>query len=225
MWHLWSFQLSISTHSTDLRQFEKEMSSYKLYYFPSRGGAEAIRLLFAHKEIKYEDIRLAGDDWQKEKPNTPFGVMPVLEEDGKKLGGSLVILRYLAEKYGLAGSNAWDNAWLGNISDFIQDFSKELVKIYYEKDEARKEELQKRFAEEVIPKYLGKLNEMAASSGYLCCGRLTWPDLQLYCILDYVLKTKPDILSDFPGLTSLRKNIESDANMSKWIKERPKTEY
>uniref|UniRef100_A0A1X7UTR3 Uncharacterized protein n=1 Tax=Amphimedon queenslandica TaxID=400682 RepID=A0A1X7UTR3_AMPQE len=200
------------------------MATYKLFYFPARGAGEPVRLLFAHKEIKYEDIRLAGEEWQKEKPNTPFGVMPVLEEDGKKLGGSAVILRYLGEKYGLAGSNAWDNAHLANISDFIKDFTNELVKVRYEKDETRKQELQKRLAEEVFPKYLGKLNELTAATGYLCCGRLTWPDLQLYNILDYILKGHPEVLSNFSGLTSLRKNIEADANMSKWIKERPETE-
>ncbi|XP_003386765.1 PREDICTED: glutathione S-transferase-like [Amphimedon queenslandica] len=200
------------------------MATYKLFYFPMRGAVEPVRLLFAHKEIKYEDIRLAGEDWQKEKPNTPFGVMPVLEEDGKKLGGSTVILRYLGEKHGLAGSNAWDNAHLANISDFMMDFGNELVKVHYEKDETRKQELQKRLAEEVIPKYFGKLNELTASTGYLCCGRLTWPDLQLYCVLDYVLKGHPEVLSNFSGLASLRKNIEADANISKWIKERPQTE-
>ena len=200
------------------------MATYKLFYFPVRGLAEPVRLLLAQKDIKYEDIRLAGEEWQKEKPNMPFGVMPVLEEDGKKLGGSLTILRYLGEKYGLAGSNAWDNAHLANIADFITDFRLELVKVYYEKDETKKQELQKRLAEEVIPKYFGKLNELAATTGYLCCGRLTWPDLQLYTILDYVIKGHPEVLSNFPGLTSLRKNIEGDANISKWINERPVTE-
>ena len=201
------------------------MSNYKLYYFPGRGAAEPTRLLFAHKEIKYEDIRIAGEDWQKEKPNMPFGVMPVLEEDGKKLGGSVIMLRYLGEKYGLAGSSAWDNAWLANISDFIKDLQTEMSKVRYEKDEARKQELQKRFREEVSPKFLGKLNEMTASNGYLCCGRLTWPDLHLYCILDYVLQMNPDALASYPGLTNQRKNVEADPNISKWIKERPKTEF
>ena len=200
------------------------MSTYKLFYFPARGAAEPMRLLFAYKEIKYEDIRLAGEEWQKEKPNMPFGVMPVLEEDGKKLGGSVVILRYLGEKYGLAGSNPWDNAYLANIADFIKDFINELTKTFYEKDETRKQELQKRFTEEVIPKYFGKLNELTAATGYLCCDRLTWPDLLLYTILDYVIKGHPEVLSNFPGLTSLKKNIEADAKMSKWIKERPETE-
>ena len=73
-------------------------SEYKLYYFPFMGRAEPIRILFAYKGIKYEDIRIPQEKWPEFKPKTPFGTMPILEEDGKQLGGNQVILRYLAEK-------------------------------------------------------------------------------------------------------------------------------
>ena len=203
------------------------MTSYKLYYFPARGRAEPIRLLFAYKGIQYEDIRISGEKWSETKPNMPFGIMPVLEEDGKKLGGSNVILQYLAEKpeFNVAGSNAWDNAWLANIGDFIKDFHSELVKAVFEKDEEKKKELEKKFAEEVIPKYFGKLNEMSIDSGYLCCGRLTWPDLFLFDILEGIVKHRPEILTNFPGLAKLKTNVESDPNIAKWLAERPQTKF
>lgn len=202
------------------------MPTYKLFYFPAKGAGEAVRLLFAHKGIQYEDIRLSGESWQAEKPNTPFGVMPVLEEDGKKLGGSHVMLRYLAEKpeINLAGADAWENAQIANIADFIKDFISEMVKVYYEKDETRKAELKKRMNEEVIPKYFGKLNEMAATTGYLHGGRLTWPDLNTFCIADRLVGGHPDILKPFPGLVKLMENIKADPGMSKWLAERPVTE-
>ena len=201
------------------------MPSYKLYYFPVKGVAEPIRLLFAYKGIQYEDIRIPGDKWPETKPDMPFGVMPVLEEDGKKLGGSIIILRYLAEKpeFNVAGSNAWENAWLANIGDFIKDFFIERVKVIYEKDEKRKEELEKRFGEEVIPKYLGKLNEMTNENGYLCCGKLTWVDLLLYQQLESLVEKKPEILKDFPGLAKAKANVEGNANITKWLAERPQT--
>ena len=45
-----------------------------------------------------------------------------VEEGGKTLDGSLVILRYLAEKseFDCAGSNAWENAWAANYCRFHQ---------------------------------------------------------------------------------------------------------
>ena len=43
------------------------MSAYKLYYFNVRGRGEICRLAFAAANIEYEDIRLDGEDWVKEK--------------------------------------------------------------------------------------------------------------------------------------------------------------
>ena len=203
------------------------MPSYKLYYFPGKWAAEPIRLLFAYKSIQYEDIRIPEDKWPETKSDMPFGVMPVLEEDGKKLGGSVIILRYLAEKpeFNVAGSNAWENAWLANIGDFISDLGTEMVKVIYESDEKRKEELEKKFGEEVIPKYLGKINEMTNENGYLCCGKLTWVDLLFYQRMEFLIEKKPEILKDFPGLAKAKANVEGDANIAKWLAERPQTSW
>ena len=94
----------------------------------------------------------------------------------------------------------------------------------FEKDEARKKELKERFEKEVIPNYLGKLNEMAADTGYLHCGKLTWPDLKLFFSLETLINLyKPDLLVTFPGLDKLKSNIESDPNIAKWLAERPQT--
>ena len=43
------------------------MSTYKLYYFDSRGTAEAIRIIFAQAGVKYEDVRLSSEQWANEK--------------------------------------------------------------------------------------------------------------------------------------------------------------
>ena len=43
------------------------MSGYKLYYLPGRGRGEIVRLSFAAANIEFEDIRLAGEAWAKEK--------------------------------------------------------------------------------------------------------------------------------------------------------------
>ena len=43
------------------------MSGFKLYYFNGRGRGEMCRLSFAAANIDFEDIRLAGEEWAKEK--------------------------------------------------------------------------------------------------------------------------------------------------------------
>ena len=206
------------------------MSSMKLYYFPGRGGAEPIRFVLAQAEIKYEDIRYGHDKWPEFKPQTPFGVMPVLEEDGKMLGGSMVIARYLGEKYKLAGSNAWENAQIANIADFIADFVKELAKLYYEKDEDRKKEILSKFQAEAVPKYLGKLNELANNdTSFLWANKLTYADLALFAVLErnvgFYRALTGDDLSAYPALQKFVDTISAQPKIAKWIAERPDSEY
>ena len=43
------------------------MSGYKLFYFPARGAGEIVRLSFAATNIEFEDVRLEGEAWAKEK--------------------------------------------------------------------------------------------------------------------------------------------------------------
>ncbi len=91
------------------------MPSYKLIYFQSRGRGETIRFIFKQAGVDFEDVRISRDGWPKHKPNTPYGSVPVLEVDDKQLAGSGSIQRYLAEEFGLAGSNAWENAQLDSM--------------------------------------------------------------------------------------------------------------
>ena len=56
-----------SVHSHERVQLRQKMSGYKLYYFPVRGRGETSRLSFAAANIEFEDIRLDGEAWAKEK--------------------------------------------------------------------------------------------------------------------------------------------------------------
>ncbi len=77
--------------------------------------------------------------------------MPVLEVDGRMLAGSRSIQRYLAEKFGLAGSNDFENAEIDSIIDAIGDLFLELLKVHYEKDEAKKAEGGEKLKTEILP--------------------------------------------------------------------------
>ena len=52
----------------------------------------------------------------------PGGQMPVLEVDGVKLGQSMTIARYLANKFNLAGSTPLEKAQADMIVDCVSDF-------------------------------------------------------------------------------------------------------
>ena len=117
------------------------MSNYKLIYFNSRGRAEASRYIFAQAGVEYEDKRVDKEEWLQLKPSTPTGMLPILKVDGKTLIGGGVISRFLAERFGLAGSNDLENAEIAGIIDVLNDFWLRLMTVHLEKDEARKAQL------------------------------------------------------------------------------------
>ena len=207
------------------------MSSYKLIYFNAKGRGEIIRYIFAQAGVKYEDNRVTKEEWPELKPNTPYGVLPILEVDGKQLAGGLVIAQYLAQlkEFDLAGSNEFENAEIAGIVAFIEDFVKEVIKLHFENDPTRKADLVKNFKESVVPKYLGKLNQLAKDNGgYLWKAKRTWADLYVATVLA-MLSGRDKEFSDalekhFPDLLKLHNTVESLPNIAKWIKERPVTE-
>lgn len=93
------------------------MSEYKLVYFGGRGHGEVARLILHHEGIEFEDVRISmKTDWPGEYQaskffknlyafirsgsEAPFGKLPYLEENGKRLPEGHAICRYLAQKYG-----------------------------------------------------------------------------------------------------------------------------
>ena len=205
------------------------MPTYKLHYFNAMGRAELIRFVFAQAGVPYEDIRLTSEQWAEFKPKTPYGQMPVLEVDGKMLAGSGPIERFLAEQYGLAGSNAFENADIASILDVVDDLGHRLMHVFYEKDEARKAELKKGLEETHIPKYLGALEKRAAANnsadGWIYGAKVTYADFGVYLEGAYLLKVmSQNVLDNYPALKKLRESVEKLPNIAKWLKERPVTE-
>ena len=93
--------------------------------------------------MKYEDVRTEREQWPSLKPSMPYGMLPVLEVDGKMIGGSGIIVRYLGETLGLAGANVEENAQIASIVDAIDDVNKEVIKCRFEADETKKAEMKR----------------------------------------------------------------------------------
>ena len=204
------------------------MPTYKLYYGNARGRAEQIRFVFAHAGVQYEDIRLTPEQWPEFKPKTPYGQLPVLEVDGKMLAGSGPIERFLAEQYGLAGSNTFENAEIASILDVVDDLAEKLAAVYFEKDEARKAKLKKELDETHIPRYLGALEKRAAANnsadGWIYGAKVTYADFGVYLQGEYLQMIAPNALDNYPALKKLRKSVAKLPNIARWLKERPVTE-
>lgn len=77
----------------------------KLYYFPARSRAEAVRMLFKYTKIPFEDVHISFKDFMKMKPTLPDGKVPVLEVKGKWYPESGSILRFVGKLSGTTPSD------------------------------------------------------------------------------------------------------------------------
>lgn len=59
-------------------------------------------------------------------PEMPNGRLPVLEVNGQKLSESHAILRFLANKFGLAGKTELEQLKIDEIVDLHKDFTNEV---------------------------------------------------------------------------------------------------
>ena len=205
------------------------MPTYKLYYFQGRGLAELTRWIFIQAGVPYEDVRLSKEEWAEFKSKTPYGGIPVLEIDGKLYGGSGPIQRYIAEQHGLAGFNALENFELSTVYDVTQDLVIRFMMLRFENDDTRKAELKKEVEETHFPKYLGILNKLitdnGSADGWIYGNKVTYVDLRIAYLTDFVLQISPNALDAYPAIKKLKAAVEALPNIAKWLKERPESEF
>ncbi|CAF0861913.1 unnamed protein product [Adineta steineri] len=205
------------------------MPSYKLTYFNGRGRAEVSRLIFAVAGEKFEDVRYEMDQWPAHKAEMPLGQIPVLEVDGVKLPQSAAIARFLAKQFHLAGKDNFEQAKVDAVVDTIDDSFKGFVPTRFEKDEAKKEELTKKYFGEELPKHLQNLETLGklyGNGGHFFVGnQLTWADLLFYTFAQAWIGVEADCLNNFSWLKKNRAEVEKQPKIAEYLKNRPQTQF
>jgi len=199
--------------------------TYKLSYFPGRGRAETARLIFAAAGVDYEDVRVQMKDWMPMKPTTPFLSLPLLEVDGQALGQSVAIYRYLAKETGFAGKNAIESAKIDAVADTITELFNLFTdcKITFAKEDEKPAKV-KRFLEGAVPmltllEKLLKQNE--GGDGYFVGSSMSWADMHLITVCEYILGMNEAVFDDFPKLKALINRVKGNEKIAAWIEKRP----
>ncbi|KAJ7389533.1 hypothetical protein OS493_030918 [Desmophyllum pertusum] len=211
------------------------MSGYKLYYFNVRGRAEIGRLSFAAANIEFEDVRLTSEEWAKEKASgrAPLGQMPfIVTPEGKALAQSAAIMKYICRKAGLSPTDSFDQAIADMISDGVDDLRNGLTRFFFEKDEAKKEELKKEFFENTFPARLQKFETILKSrnegKGFFLGDKLTYADITVFDLFNVFSggePTVPELLEKYPLLVEHYKRVVSVPGIKAWVEKRPKSEH
>ncbi|KAL6736887.1 glutathione S-transferase protein [Ancylostoma duodenale] len=206
------------------------MVHYKLTYFDARGAAEIIRQIFVLAGQEYEDVRLSREDWPKHKDEMPFGQVPVLEVDGKKLAQSFAIARFLARKFGFAGKCPFEEALVDSIADQYKDFINEVRPCLMVLMGFAEGDLEKLTKELLLPgreKFFGFMTKFLkeSKSGYLVGDSLTYADLYLAETSAEFSKKFPTIYDGFPEVKAHAEKVRSNPALKKWIETRPETKF
>ncbi|XP_067684450.1 probable glutathione S-transferase 7 [Haliotis asinina] len=200
------------------------MTQYKLIYFDVRGRGELSRLLFALSGQEYEDVRIKMENWPAQKGNYIFSRLPVLEVDGKQYGQSMAIASFLARRFGFHGKTDVEILEVDQVIGIVGDILEVLVKVFVEKDEAKKAEIVKENNETNIPKFLGFLETLLKNnrSGYFVGDKIGYADVAVFDVLDAAGALK-GLVDGFPLVKANVEKVKTNARIAKYLATRPQS--
>jgi len=197
----------------------------RLTYFPPRGRAEISRLILKHAGVKFDDIRLTGEDFAKVKPILPYGSMPILEYKGEVLCESMAIAAFLADICNLAGTNAVEKAKANEIVLAMNGLFETLAKIMFS-PEGEKAGIKKKLIEETLPQKFGQLEARLCLNGgqFFSGNALTYADIMLVVLQDNLRSAViggGDVIEKFPKMCNLFQRVSCLPNIKAWRGSRP----
>lgn len=169
---------------------------FTLQYFPVPATpGEIIRLLLMLGDKEWKDEKVPGTAWAKLKPNTKFGMMPILSgADGGELIQSRAIARYLARDVAIEGALLYPSAdaWLcfqvDEAVDSLEDVRLAIIPTFAAKDQAEKERLRAAlFATDGSGKLfegLKKLEKQLPGDGHMVGGVFTLADAWAFSVVN-----------------------------------------
>ncbi|ESO89883.1 hypothetical protein LOTGIDRAFT_124433 [Lottia gigantea] len=198
------------------------MPKYKLVYFDLRGRAELSRLCFAAAGVVFDDVRVPVTKWLEIKPTTPYGELPYLELDGRRITQSMAISRFLANEFNLFGDSNYERLRIDEVVELVEDFRKGFVNYYREADPSKKV---KSLISINMP-FLGIFSKILSgnSSGYLVGNKISLGDLALFDVMEFPLDQCETTLDKYQKLREHRNLVQSHQSLQKYLEQRPKTE-
>lgn len=197
-------------------------TKYKLSYFDFPGSrGEECRLALHAAGVAFEDCRLTREQWERLKPTTPYGAIPVLEAPGKPpLAQSNAILTYVGRRYGLHPEDAWQAALHEAILVSAEDVRAALSPSGKLSDPEQK----KRAREELASGYLqswGASIERQIKGPFIGGDRLMVADIKVFQIvasltsgvIDHIPTT---VFSAFPKLEALYTAVTQHPKIAEW---------
>ncbi|KAG0252648.1 Glutathione S-transferase S1 [Actinomortierella ambigua] len=212
---------------------QRDGSKFSLWYFKLHGLAISTRALLAISGADWSDkYQNQGDEWAARKDESPFGVLPVLYEttsDGQttlQIAERDAIERYIAQKFGLSGDNAWEQVLVNEAVSLNQSlFNYWVYRILYSGPEEQAKALED-LKSKHLPLWVRNVESILiknGKNGHFVGNHFTHADAHASAVVDIMLsivgtesvlneKTAPNLLAahkktvSHPGYAAYRKS-------------------
>ena len=225
----------------------------KLTYFNGRGLAETSRLLFAVAGVEYEDFRypltvldwstfkMVRDEFDNDKKEgklwRSLDKLPFLEIEGQVIFQSKSIERFLANRFGLLGSEPFESAFIDSICETVRDLKDGYQKVRSASTETKESAIQTYFTE-TLPQLLLSLNNIIKSQQvnnendsvetYVVGNKISLADITIFLFLTDFFDNKDLAVNAYNHCDVLRAIVTTVRNIPSvqlWLLSRPQTPF
>ncbi|KAF0974574.1 hypothetical protein FDP41_006606 [Naegleria fowleri] len=184
-----------------------------LTYFNSRGKSEIIRLILAEAGVDYEEVNVGvwhptdkSEQFQQlvQSGTLAFDSLPSYKDDQIFLVQSAAIVRYLAKRYGLSGSNLVEESLIDQFYEGVLDITtllRSAFNVMYpvtkEVSSATIEETMEMIGREKLPNCISHFERALKGKTFLVGEKISYADIALFYILDNLLELNAEYTNKF----------------------------
>ncbi|CAC5371723.1 HPGDS [Mytilus coruscus] len=132
---------------------------------------------------------------------------------------------WAAFKPRMYGTNNMESSKCDVIIEIINDMFIEMVKVFFEKDETKKAENNKKFNTEVLPKFFAFMAKLLKENGGKCLvgSKLSVADVAFFDILDKITEGKSmgaGLYKDFADIKTFYENVQKLPKIKSYLEKR-----
>lgn len=196
-------------------------TSYELLYFPIRGRAEPIRLLFALAKVAYTNTGVT--NWPELKPKTPLGQMPVLvERDAtgeRQIAQSGAIIRHLARVFDLYGADEAHKTQADFIAETANDWRAKFAPVQFAAFMKTDQSVIDKYWSD-LPTTLALFDRLLGDNDFYAGNTATYADAIVFDTLDGNAGQKADCLDAFPRLVAFAARFRALPGVAEYVANR-----
>ena len=194
--------------------------------------AEVARISLFKGNIRFDDIRVNGDDFKfikehgKMKDGTlvPFRQLPILVVEEKTIAQTGAIARICGKLSGLYPEEMIEAGKVDQIIDTATDINVLLRPSMRESDPVKRKAMRVELAHDDLPKYFGYLENILADnkSHWFVGDKMSIADIAIWRLMGWITSgvvddIPKDVLNPFNNLNKLYNEVKKDQKVTEWI--------